>query len=62
RMFGGHAEAIEDRKRDQIEYPDEDPIIRDRFEAELTKRGLRSEMPERAYRDRAWSWKPGQKA
>ncbi|MBU6422754.1 MAG: cupin domain-containing protein [Chloroflexi bacterium] len=61
RMFGGHAEAIQDRKRDQIEYPDEDAIIRERFEAELTKRGLHSEMPERAYRDREWSWKPGQK-
>ena len=59
RQFGGHAEKIEDRARDQIEYPDEDPWIRQRFEEELAGRGLRSLMPERAYRDRAWEWRPG---
>ena len=39
-------------ERDQVEYPDEEPIVRQRFEEELTKRGLKSLMPEQAYRDR----------
>jgi hypothetical protein len=29
-----------------IEYDDEDPAIRRRFEAELKKAGMRSDMPE----------------
>lgn len=55
-LFGG-GEAIEDRARDQIEYPDEDPWIRERFEAELANRGLTSLMVEEAYRDRNYQWK-----
>ncbi len=42
--------------RQQIEYPDEEPEIRQRFEAELAKRGLTSQMPEEAYRDRTFEW------
>ncbi|HZT06842.1 MAG TPA: cupin domain-containing protein [Chloroflexota bacterium] len=50
------SERIEDRARDQIEYPDEDPWIRQTFESELRKRGLVSLMPEKAYQDRAYEW------
>jgi len=50
-------ERITNRQEDQIEYPDEDPWIRERFERELAKKGLTSLMPEEAYRDRAYEWK-----
>ena len=50
------AEKIEDAQRDQFEYPDEDPSIRQRFETELAKRGLTSLMPEQAYADRSFEW------
>jgi hypothetical protein len=42
---------------DQIEYPDEDPWIRQTFESELAKRGLKSTMPGEAYSDRDYEWK-----
>lgn len=42
---------------DQIEYPDEDPWIRQTFEKELAKRGLTSLMAEEAYKDRNYHWK-----
>jgi oxalate decarboxylase/phosphoglucose isomerase-like protein (cupin superfamily) len=48
-QFDGHAEKVEDRARDQIEYVDEDPAVRGMFESELSKRGLRSVIPEEAY-------------
>lgn len=53
----GSGEAIEDRARDQIEYPDEDPWIREKFESELAKRGLTSVMVDEAYKDRNYQWK-----
>lgn len=40
----------------QIEYPDEEVWIREYFEAELGKRGLKSRMPPEAYRDRDFQW------
>ena len=46
----GYSERVEDLARDQIEYTDEDPSIRETFAAELAKRGLKSEMPENLYR------------
>ncbi|MEA2639629.1 MAG: hypothetical protein QOF51_1023 [Chloroflexota bacterium] len=52
----GYSERVEDLARDQIEYPQEDPIVRQRFEAELAKRGLTSIMPEEAYRDPTYEW------
>jgi gentisate 1,2-dioxygenase len=55
-QFHGYAEREEDRARDQIEYPVEDPRVRARFEAELTARGLRSGMPENAYRNDKDAW------
>jgi hypothetical protein len=56
-QFHGYAERAEDRKRDQIEYKDEDPSVRRRFEEELAKRGLESLMPEDAYTSSADAWK-----
>lgn len=55
-QFAGFSERVEDRERDQIEYPDEDPAIRQRFENELAKRGLTSLMPPEAYKDRKYQW------
>lgn len=55
-QFHGHAEKIEDRAKDQIEYPDEDPWIRQKFEEELGKRGLKSLMPGEAYTNRNYEW------
>lgn len=57
-QFYGYAEKVEDRKRDQIEYPDEDSQVRGYFEEELGKRGLTSLVPNEAYRDRDFVWKP----
>jgi len=51
-QFEGWAEKIEDRVRDQIEFPDEEPFIRKQFEEELAKKGKTSLMPEEAYIDR----------
>ncbi len=56
RQFGGQAETIEDRARDQIEYPDEEPMIRELFQEELAKKGLASKMPEDAYLDPNYEW------
>jgi quercetin dioxygenase-like cupin family protein len=57
-QFYGYAEKVEDRAKDQIEYPDEDPWVREYFEGELGKRGITSLMPEQAYQDRNYEWKP----
>jgi oxalate decarboxylase/phosphoglucose isomerase-like protein (cupin superfamily) len=56
RGFNGISEKVEDRARDQIEYTDEDPSIRARFEAELGKRSLTSLMADEAYRNRDYEW------
>ena len=52
----GQNERLEDRQRDQIEYPDEDRLIREKFESELAQRGMTSLMPDRAYTDREYAW------
>jgi oxalate decarboxylase/phosphoglucose isomerase-like protein (cupin superfamily) len=59
-QFHGHAEKIEDRAKDQIEYVNEDRWVREKFEAELAKRGLTSLMPPEAYTDSKfeWNWAP----
>jgi len=56
RGIGGRSERVEDLARDQIEYPQEDPFIRNTFESELGKRGLSSLMPEQAYSDPNYKW------
>jgi len=50
------AEKVEDLARDQIEYADEDPWIRQTFEAELAKRSLTSAMPNDAYSVPGYQW------
>jgi hypothetical protein len=57
-QFHGYADKVQDRARDQIEYTDEDPWVREHFESELAKRGLQSLIPERAYQDPTYDWKP----
>ena len=43
----------------QIWYPDEAASVRQMFESELAKRGLTSDIPEEAYRDRDYKWDYG---
>ena len=45
--------------RDQIEYPDEDPKVREYFQSELAKRGRESQMPDIVYKDRDFEWAYG---
>ena len=45
-----------DLNNDQIEYVNEDPAIRERFENELGKRGLKTAMPSGAYDDPNYVW------
>ena len=56
RGLSGYSERVENPAADQIEYTEEDPVIRQRFEGELAKRDLKSMMPEEAYKDRAYEW------
>jgi hypothetical protein len=58
RQFRGHAEKIEDRAKDMIEYIDEDPWIRRKFEEELAKRSLTSLIPDEAYKVASYDWHP----
>ena len=51
-----HAEKVEDRAKDQIEYPNEDPYIRQKFEEELGKRGIKSIMPAECYTNPDYEW------
>ena len=55
-MRHGHAEKVEDRAKDQIEYPREDPFIRRKFEEELAKRGIKSIMPDECYTNPDYEW------
>lgn len=58
-QFHGYAEKVEDRAKDQIEYPDEDPFIRAKFEEEMAKRGTTSLMHEEAYTNPGYEWSKG---
>jgi hypothetical protein len=53
RGLNGISEKVEDRAKDQIEYPDEDPMIRKKFESALAQKGLQSVMPDEAYQKKA---------
>lgn len=52
------AAVIDDPNR-QIEYPDEELFIREKFQAELAKSGLKSIMPDICYQDRDFEWDYG---
>ena len=55
-----YSDRVEDLTRDQIEYTDEEPWIRQKFADELANKGLKSMMPEEAYRDSEFQWQaPG---
>ena len=56
RVLSSNWEKVEDRARDQIEYPDEDPWVRKTFEEQLAQRGLKSNMLEQAYQDPNFEW------
>ena len=58
-QFHGYAEKVEDRAKDQIEYPDEDPFVRQKFEDELAKRGTTTLMHEEAYSNPDYEWSKG---
>jgi oxalate decarboxylase/phosphoglucose isomerase-like protein (cupin superfamily) len=56
-QFHGHAEKVTDRAKDQIEYVNEEPAVRERFEGELAKRGLTSLMDKSVYEKADFDWK-----
>lgn len=58
-QFRGKGETLEDRAERQIEYPDEDPWIRERFASVLAANGTESLMPDLAYNDRDYEWEYG---
>jgi oxalate decarboxylase/phosphoglucose isomerase-like protein (cupin superfamily) len=58
RQFRGHAEKVEDREKDMIEYCNEDPWIRKKFEDELGRRGIASLIPDEAYKVKSFNWHP----
>ncbi|HEY3115883.1 MAG TPA: cupin domain-containing protein [Chloroflexota bacterium] len=51
RYIGFHT-PLDDNEHVQIEYAGEEPVIRETFEAELSKRGLSSQMPLEVYEGR----------
>jgi hypothetical protein len=55
-QFVGMGESVEDLARDQIEYTAEENWIREKFESELTQRGLKSAMPDDAYKNSDYTW------
>lgn len=56
-QFHGYAENLQDRARDQIEYPQEEPWVREMFEKELKARGLESLMPDEVYSNPDFKWR-----
>ena len=59
-QFSGWSEDVEDRARNQIEYPAEELWIREKFEEELGKHGLKSLMPAEAYENLDYKWGYGE--
>ena len=55
--FSGHDESIFGQQT--TPYAEEEPWIRQKFEEELAKRGLTSDIPEDAYRIRDYEWDYG---
>ena len=49
-------ESRASRGENQIEYTEEDPKVRRRFEAELAKRGVQSRMPDEVYANPNYQW------
>src|SRR5437762_3128605 len=57
---GRGREVVADRARDQIEYVEEDPFVRQKFQQELAKIGQTSLMPEQCYSDASYRWAYGE--
>ncbi len=55
-QFMGMSEQVQNLSEDQIEYPNEEPWIRQMFEEELAKRDIPCGMPDGAYRDVNYQW------
>ena len=55
-QFHGHAEKVTDRAKDQIEYADEDPSVRELFAQKLAERGLTTGMDPSVYSTHDFSW------
>lgn len=57
-VFAGEENDIFDpiREYNNMQYPDEDPEIREMYEEALAERGLESKMPEGAYQDPDYSF------
>lgn len=53
---GRPREVVADPARDQIEYPQEDPFVRGKFQGELRKIGQTTLMPEQCYADPDYKW------
>ena len=58
-LFGGQR-GSDVGPRHQIEFPDEEPWIREMFEAELAKRGVKTLMPDEAYTNADYKWPEGE--
>jgi oxalate decarboxylase/phosphoglucose isomerase-like protein (cupin superfamily) len=58
-QFRGKGETLQDRADRQIEYVDEDPWIRQKFEEELAVHGGKLLMPDEAYTDPTFEWDYG---
>jgi hypothetical protein len=56
-QFHGYAASPEERAKDQIEYPQEEPWVREMFERELAAQGLKSLMPDEVYTHPGFTWK-----
>ena len=52
KVLPGRGEIITNVELDQIEYTDESPAVRQLFQEELAKRGMKSIMPDKAYQDK----------
>jgi hypothetical protein len=52
RLHPGLGETVEDYERNEVQYWQEAPAIRERFERELGQRGYASQMPPACYADR----------
>ncbi|HEY3117668.1 MAG TPA: cupin domain-containing protein, partial [Chloroflexota bacterium] len=60
-LFGGtRGEArFQDDPHPQIEYTEEDPAVRERFQAELRQREIENRMPADCYIDPNYKWDDG---
>ena len=56
-QFHGYAANPEERAKDQIEYTQEEPWVREIFERELAAKGLQSLMPDDVYNNPGFKWK-----